>query len=649
MARIPVITGSLSTRLVILVGLPALLILGAALTWLGVRDFRSAEDRTKEAAQDLARIEAFRLDRALAEAARIPDMHARILESGALRDEATLKIYLTNVVAKNRDLIYGSCMGFEANSFYPEKVNFCPYAYWDKDVPVYTQIVPPDYNHFEWDWYQKPKKLGHAIWTEPYFDEGGGNVLMTTRSVPFMRPANMPDAGKFWGVATIDISLHRLVADLAMIKVAETGYAFLISPEGRYLSHPKADKVMKGTLQQDNVELAKVLMGNTEGFVMATEPVMNRQAWVAFASVPNGDFTLALVYPAEEVMRPAYRSLLKVIGVGLLGIVLLVGVLYFIAHSVTKPITRLAGVARKISEGDLDMRLSEDVNIQEVRELASAFHKMTRDLKMRMEELKYTTTLKERMAGELNAARRIQMSMLPKEWAAHSHFHKGADVSLHAIIQPAREVGGDFYDYRFLDENRLSLLIGDVSGKGVPAALFMAMTQTLFKGYAAPERSAAEMMARVNQALCGETHTGMFVTLFHAVMDVRTGELELCNAGHLPPLLLTQDGKCEALKTARNPALGIVPNMVFASEKFVLKPEDKLVCYTDGVTEAFNSDHQIYTLEKFEALLVENYQMSVEQLTQLVTEDVRAHSGNMEPSDDLTVLIVKRSGAPQEA
>jgi phosphoserine phosphatase RsbU/P len=639
--------GSLSSRLTRLVGFPATIFLILIIAVIAARSFRRTVEEKQEAALNTARTQAVRLDSAMAEAAIIPEMHARILESGSLQGEDRLQSYLTEVVNKSHEFIYGSCLSFEPNTYALEKSHYAPYAWWKDGRTNFSVLAPPDYDHFTWDWYKLPKQLNRAIWTEPYFDEGGGDVLMTTRSVPFYKSA--AGGGKtFWGVATIDISLDQLIRNLREVKVADTGYALLISPEGRFLVHPDPTKIMKGTLRDDSRTLADGILTGGEGFLRTTEPVRQTKAWIAYAPVPHGGFTLALVYPASEIMRPAYQLLWDLAGLAAIGVIALFSVLVMIARSVSFPVVRLAAAARKVADGDLDQRLDEQVNISEVRDLTLAFVKMTKDLRMRMEELKYTTTLKERMAGELNAARRIQMSMLPRELASRSGWPEHADVSLHAVIQPAREVGGDFYDYRFLDERRLSILIGDVSGKGVPAALFMAMTQTLFKGHATPDRTPIDTMAKVNDALCAETQTGMFVTLIYAVLDTETGVLELCNAGHPPPCLLTPQGMVRSLQGSRNPALGLMKGMTFTSSTFQLQASEKIIFYTDGVTEAFNQAQELYTLSRFESVLSKNASMSVQEISEAIMIDVRAHSGNQEPSDDLTMVAVKMADSKRE-
>jgi sigma-B regulation protein RsbU (phosphoserine phosphatase) len=246
---------------------------------------------------------------------------------------------------------------------------------------------------------------------------------------------------------------------------------------------------MKADMNTLNPTLADAMMPGSEGFIATKDPVLQRKAWVAYTPVQTAGFTLALVYPADEVFTDASKLLRDLIITSLFAILALYLILLFVARSVSRPVTRLSLAARKIADGDMGQRLDERSNITEVRDLSLSFEKMVRDLRMRMEELRYTTTLKQRMEGELNAARRIQMSMLPREWRDRADWPEHAGVALHAIIQPAREVGGDFYDYRFLDDHRLSVLIGDVSGKGVPAALFMAMTQTLFQAHASAERT----------------------------------------------------------------------------------------------------------------------------------------------------------------
>lgn len=641
--------GPLRSRLTRLVGIPSALFVLAVLGLVTQRSYRHAIEQAEASAMNLARIQAARLDRALAEAARIPEMHARMFESGALSDETTVQRYLLDVLVRTPGIMYGTCLAFEPESFTPGKRNYCPYAFWNAGKPELVLLSPPEYDHLnpKWHWYQDPRRLGHALWTEPFFDEGGGNVLMTTRAVPFHKPGTAAQAGsgEFWGVATIDISLEQLTQGFSETRIAQSGYILLISPEGRVLSCPDKSLIMKADMNSLNPALAESMMPGSEGFIHTTDPILqHRAAWVAYTQVQTAGFTLALVYPADEVFTEANKLLRDLVITSIVGMLALYIILLFVARSVSRPVARLSTAARKIADGDMGQRLDERSNITEVRELSLAFEKMVRDLRMRMEELRYTTTLKQRMEGELNAARRIQMSMLPREWRDRADWPQHASVALHAIIQPAREVGGDFYDYRFLDDHRLSILIGDVSGKGVPAALFMAMTQTLFQAHASAERTVSTVMARVNDALCADAHTGMFVTLLYAVLDVDTGQLEMCNAGHPPPYRVSGKQYLEPIHSERNPALGLVKKYEFNTDSFQLSRGDRVFFYTDGVTEALNAVNELYGTERLETMLRRQVELDVEELAKNVISDVQNHARTRDASDDITVVVVDYTG-----
>jgi sigma-B regulation protein RsbU (phosphoserine phosphatase) len=276
-----------------------------------------------------------------------------------------------------------------------------------------------------------------------------------------------------------------------------------------------------------------------------------------------------------------------------------------------------------------------------VRDLGSAFNRMTRELQMRMEELRYTTRVQERIEGELSAARSIQMSMLVKHFPA---FPDRGEIDLHGIVKPARAVGGDFYDFYFLDHDHLCLLVGDVAGKGVPAALYMAVSKTLLKANAGLKDSPGEMLARVNNELHDDGRTGMFISLAYAILNVRTGSLELCSAGHPAPYLISADGGVSALNGASGVALGAWSDLRYETSRRKLSPGDTLVFFTDGVTEAVNSEKEFYASERLLRLLRTLSGRTVEQITRDILNDVHAFSANHEQADDLTLLAVRWNG-----
>ncbi|MDB6149996.1 MAG: protein serine/threonine phosphatase with Cache sensor [Chthoniobacter sp.] len=624
----------LSTRLILSVALPATLLFVGVLWFSSQRAVQRVIAGTEEQSKVTARYYAARLDAELSKVSKVPEMIALEVESLRFESESEIEAYLRHVVAGNPE-IFGSCIAFEPGAFTPGKHFYAPYFYLHEGRPEFVQLGNPEYNYFNWEWYERPKQTDRRIWTEPYFDDGGGNAVMTTRSVPFHRN------GAFWGVATIDIALTQLTKDAAAIEVANTGYAFIVSAKGRYVAFPDRAQIMKGSLTDSNPELARRMMSGEDGFRKTREPWRGEEAWIAFAPVQSGGFSLALVYPRREVLAQAAEFQFEQRAIAAIGILVLLGALYFGARSISRPITQLAAAAQQVAKGNLDHRLEIDAPLEEVRHLTYAFNKMTRDLQMRMQELRYTTTVKERYEGELNAARQIQMSLLPKRFPP---FPERREFDIHAMVRPVREVGGDFYDFYLLEDDWLCFFVGDVSGKGVPAALFMAVTKTLLKASSSRPGAGAEMLSKVNNELCAQTDGGMFVTLCYALLDLRTGALEIGNAGHYSPICLHANGTVEAMETHSNVALGASTNLEYKVSTGQLAPGDALFLFTDGVTEALSREGAFYGAARLQIVLRDLATLPVEKVTRGVIQDVRAFCADREQSDDISVLAVRWRG-----
>jgi sigma-B regulation protein RsbU (phosphoserine phosphatase) len=499
----------------------------------------------------------------------------------------------------------------------------------------FVQLGNADYNYPRWDWYRRPRDQGQAIWTEPFFDDGGGNVVMITRAVPFRRE------DQFWGIATIDMPVSRLAMNVNEIVMEKSGYGFLVSRKGAFITHPDPQWIMNHKVSEVNPELADRLSQGVDGWILTKEPVNQREAWIAYSPILDGALSLAVVFPKDEVMAEAYSLLYELIGLGVAGTAALFLAIVVVARSMSRPIQRLSSAAREVSAGNLDVTIETSEQTEEVQELAESFRRMTRDLRTRIRELRYTTTVKERLEGELSAARGIQMSLLPKIFPA---FPDRKEFDVHAMVRPAREVGGDFYDFFLIDQRTLCVLISDVSGKGVPAALFMAVAKSLIKATAFGEPTLKHMVAKVNDELCEEADAGMFVTLLVALLDTETGSVELCNAGHLPPYLVQGDGTTTLLKGPRAPALALASGLTFATERQQLKPGDALFFFTDGVTEALNPERKFYTVERLAESLPKFAAMPLDRMTRGIVQEVRMFSEDNEQSDDISVLALRWMG-----
>ncbi|MGI6548555.1 MAG: PP2C family protein-serine/threonine phosphatase [Syntrophomonadales bacterium] len=248
-----------------------------------------------------------------------------------------------------------------------------------------------------------------------------------------------------------------------------------------------------------------------------------------------------------------------------------------------------------------------------------------------------TEAEKRQIEGELLVARDIQMSIVPRIFPP---FPERSEFEVNAILEPAKEVGGDFYDFFFIDDEHLFFVIGDVSGKGVPASLFMAVTKTLFRAEVNRDTGPQDVMFRVNNALCRDNDTGMFVTVFCGILDTRTGQIQYANGGHNPPYVVRSNGRIENL-SAGGVALGVIEEVSYKLVELVLEIGEQLVMFTDGVTEAMDKKGNLFTDDRLVETLANHQETSAEETTGDVLTAVRSFAAGAAQSDDITILVLK--------
>lgn len=249
--------------------------------------------------------------------------------------------------------------------------------------------------------------------------------------------------------------------------------------------------------------------------------------------------------------------------------------------------------------------------------------------------------VKERIESELQVARNIQLSLVPRTFPA---FPDVKEFEIYAVLEPAKEVGGDLYDFFFIDDNHFLVVIGDVSGKGMPAALFMSATRSVFKAQADKEENPAETLYKVNNELCRGNDTCMFVTLFCGILNIRTGEVIYSNAGHNPPYIYRHDGTVEEVKKIPGIALGTMEDMPYTNGRFVLAPGDVLVTYTDGVSEAMNPLDAMFTEQRLQQSIQNGKSWQAERIIKKLMADVQEFAATAEQSDDITILALTYRG-----
>jgi serine phosphatase RsbU (regulator of sigma subunit) len=376
-------------------------------------------------------------------------------------------------------------------------------------------------------------------------------------------------------------------------------------------------------------------------FVKISEPYQNGEAWIYIYPIRNGNFCIGFVYPYQEVMEEVYKLRNQTIISGVIGFSLLLIIIIILSNSITYPVTQLVEFVKKVAKGDLEHKISVDTSTYEVRTLVISFNKMMDDLKKYIEENQKVTAEKERIANEIKVASRIQMSIIPQVFPA---FPERKEIDIFAKIIPALEVGGDFYDFSFIDEDKLGFVIGDAAGKGVPAALFVAVSRSFLKATATAMKSfePGECLRHVNELLCSEDYMNMFITIFYGTLNVKTGELLYCNAGHNPAYIIKKDGTLECLNTVNGPALGAFSGVDYNTVK--LDMGDGIFLYTDGVTEAFNKEGELFSDKRLETILQNMEHFIPEESVKLVVDEVAKFADGAPQSDDITVMAVKFLG-----
>ncbi len=603
---------------------------------------KNVQDRAK----NLTDSALYQIESVIDDGEQVPGFLAYILEN-APPDQAHLKQYLNDFV-KASPSVYGSTAAFEPYAYDAREKLYAPYYYKSGDFMEFSMLGQNgDYDYLKMDWYVIPKELGKPVWSEPYYDEGGGDIVMSTFSVPFYR--KLGDARLFWGVVTADISLEWLQKFVSTIRIYDSGQAFLLSRNGVFVSAPKKDRIMRESIfslaedlnDPDIRALGKKMTAGEEGFVRLPEKLFAKPAWLYYAPMPSTGWSLGVIVPEDELFADLNGLVREVVVIVAVGFALLLAVILSISTAITRPIKLLASKTAEIAKGNLDVPLPLSERRDEVGDLTRSFDDMREALKEYIADLTETTKAKERMESELKIARTIQMSFLSKRFPP---FPEIKAFDLHAALEPAWEVGGDLYDFFLIDDRRLFFSVGDVSGKGVPAALFMAVTKTLIKGNAEQNVTPAEILDKVNKELCVDNESMLFVTMFCGILDFVTGELTFSNAGHNPPLYIPETGEPRWLELPKGLFLGVMEDSVYKTFVTQMWPGDKLFVYTDGVNEAMDPEGRLYTSERLLKEAGKLRKSGAEEFDAGILQSVHDYAAGAPPADDVTVLTLLYKG-----
>jgi phosphoserine phosphatase RsbU/P len=602
------------------------------------------ENQEKDA-RDLALIKAARIERVLSSVQKVTQGLADYLENTACSEKEIRSLIRTTL--EHNPEIYGSTVAFEPNGYNAKTTTLAPYYYRKGGEIAFADLAKESYSYRQWDWYQIPKELQSPQWSEPYFDEGGGNILMSTYAVPFYR--TIGKERRFLGIVGADVSLEGLHEIVSSIKILKTGYGFLISRNGTLVTHPSKSLIMNETLfgvaeargDKGLRETARKMIQGRSGSVPFRDFFSGKECWMTYTPIPSTGWSLAVLFPQDEMMADINRLYRNMILMALIGLILFSAAAMVISGTITRPLRAMAKATGEIAEGNLDAALPPVKSRDEVGKMAEGFAIMQKSLKAHIQKLTETTAAKERIESELGIAREIQMSILPKIFPP---FPDHPEFDLFALIEPAREVGGDFYDFFQIDPTHLCFVIADVSGKGVPASLFMAVTKTLVKATAHEGITPADVLTQVNHELASGNDTTMFVTIFCGILNLENGEVLYANGGHNPPLLIRKDGEVSYLEQSGGLVLGALEGIIYQGERLVLGPGESLFLYTDGVTEAMNAQEEMFSEVRLQRELVLRNQESVQEMIRGVMKEITHFTEGVSQSDDITMLVLRYQG-----
>lgn len=440
--------------------------------------------------------------------------------------------------------------------------------------------------------------------------------------------------------------VERLAGSLRALKMAGDGFVFVFDGNDRSVIAPKSGEA-DWTKPAVLAELKAMASDGDASGRLAPLPSAGAERGVEAQvfRLKALDWYVAAIVSSSALAKPA-QDLIFNQGLVFAGGILLAAILaWFLAQRISRPLVALTHRARALPEVDFTQAPPERAAPQtraggdEIGRLASAFSFMEDSLYRNVQTVMRVTQERERIEGELNVARDIQLGLLPKIFPAFPH---RSEIDIHAALVSAKEVGGDLYDFYFIDDRHLCFTIGDVAGKGVPAALFMAITKTLIKSAADRFADPWQMMAAVNDTLASDNPNSIFVTSLIGILDCVTGDIRYCNGGHNPPLVIREGGRVECLRPISGPALGVVEGMDYEPLAMKLEPGETLVLYTDGVTEAMNARGELYEDDRLLHLLEsQDPFMPAERLVERIMSDVHAHAGDTPQSDDITLVALR--------
>lgn len=481
-----------------------------------------------------------------------------------------------------------------------------------------------------------------GIWSDPFYCPLDTNLLV----ISFTKAVH-DDDGQLIGYLSGQINLNFINQNIARLNIEKGGFCFIVDKEGTFLTHPNPSWVMKRNIYEisdqifpeQRVEYETLMRAHQPGSGFAFPELLNYQrSWFHFSPVPYTYWTVIIIIPAKQLFSDLDALLKKNILMSAGGLLIIILIIFLIFRKMLSPLANIAKAINRLSSEEI--RGIGQKN--EIQLLSSSLNDLQIRYTKHLNEVNQTKKDKRKIEKDLKSAKEIQMAIIPAEFK--SNFPQ---IDLYATIHPAEVIGGDLYDYFFLDSTHLLFTMGDVSGKGIPAALFMAVAHTMIKSKSA-NNLAQQIIEQVNNELSIQNSNQSFLTLFLGILNIETGEFSYCNAAHNYPFILTSGDEVLQLEKTHGLPIGVYSAKSYKGDMGILKPGDRLVLYTDGVTDCRNIKGEFFGADRLKFAVKGIISKSAKESAQFILNQLDLFRGEADQSDDISLMIIRYLGNPDE-
>lgn len=552
---------------------------------------------------------------------------------------------ITKKILQNSPNIKGSAIAFEPGAKKGITGPYAPYTYRKGKNIIEKELDNTTETYTQSQWFKEAREKKQGTWSDPYFDATGSQEMVFTYSRPIYDSND-----RFMGVVTADVSINWLCQSLENIKPYKEAQMHIIDHNGKLIvKHGELASQEERTLPQNSEPLSKDNMAEIRNNMIAggsgwgVYKQNGESIFIFYRPIEEIGWSMYMTCPAKAIFREVHMLAIWISIVMAAALIIMFISSYKIIHKVLSPLKTLTSAANMISDGNLHAPLPTIKTNDEITKLSKAFSKMQESLKQYIKTLKRETTNRERIESELRIAGKIQNEMLPDNMPDYG---AKTPIDLYSILIPAKEVGGDLYDY-IKQGDTLHFIIGDVSGKGVPASILMATTISLFRSAATLYTNPKEITESINNEISRRNKSEMFITLQTGKIDLTRNTLQICNAGHTRPVLLEQGKEPRYINVTPNLPAGIIEKYDYKTDEYEIKPGDTLLLYTDGLTEAENSNGEQLGEKGVLDILNQTTQGPSQTIVLNLLKEIKKHIGNTERSDDTAIIAIRTGNTRQ--